>query len=48
MFDTIRKNKIQSLTIVFVFIVAITLILYYVFWALDLGSMAIIISLILL
>ena len=46
MFDTIRKNKIQSLSIVFTFIVIITLILYYVFWALDFGSMAIIISLI--
>lgn len=46
MFDTIRKNKIQSLSIVFAFIVVITLILYYVFWALDFGSMAIIISLI--
>ena len=46
MFDTIRKNKIQSLGIVFTFIIVITLILYYVFWALDFGSMAIIISLI--
>ena len=46
MFDIIRKNKIQSLSIVFAFIIVITLILYYVFWALDFGSMAIIISLI--
>lgn len=46
MFDTIRKNKIQSLGIVFTFIIVITLILYYVFWALDFGSMAIIISLV--
>ena len=46
MFDTIRKNKIQSLSIVFAFIIVITLILYYVFWALDFGSMAIIISLV--
>ena len=46
MFDTIRKNKIQSLGIVFVFIVIITLILYYIFLALDFGAMAIFISLI--
>ena len=46
MFDTIRKNKKQSIGIVFTFIIVITLILYYVFWALDFGSMAILISLI--
>lgn len=46
MFDIIRKNKIQSLSIVFAFIIVITLILYYVFWALDFGSMAIIFSLV--
>lgn len=45
MFDTIRKNKIQSLSIVFAFIVVISLILYYVFLALDFGKTAIIISL---
>jgi len=46
MFETIQKNKIESLGIVFAFIVVITLILYYVFMALDFGSMAIIIALI--
>ena len=45
MFDIIRKNKIQSLSIVFAFIVVISLILYYVFLALDFGKTAIIISL---
>ena len=46
MFETIRKNKIESMAIVFAFIGIITLILYYVFMALDFGSGAIIISLI--
>lgn len=46
MFDTIRKNKIQSFGIVFAFIIVITLILYYIFLALDFGPMAIIFSLI--
>ena len=46
MFETIRKNKIESMAIVFAFIAIITLILYYVFMALDFGSAAIIIALI--
>ena len=46
MFETIRKNKIESMAIVFIFIAAITLILYYVFMALDFGPTAIIIALI--
>ena len=46
MFETIRKNKIESLAIVSAFIVVITLILYYVFMALDFGAFAIIFALI--
>lgn len=46
MFETIRKNKIESAIIVFAFIFVITLILYYVFMALDFGATAIIIALI--
>ena len=46
MFETIRKNKIESMAIVFTFIAIITLILYYIFMALDFGSTAIVIALI--
>lgn len=46
MFETIRKNKLESMAIVSAFIVIITLILYYVFMALDFGSMAIIFALV--
>jgi len=46
MFKTIRKNKIESGIIVSVFIIFITLILYYVLNALDLGPISIIIALI--
>lgn len=46
MFETIRKNKIESFVIVSAFIIVITLILYYIFMALDFGYMAIIIALI--
>ena len=46
MFETIRKNKIESMAIVSAFIVVITLILYYIFMALDFGGMAIIFALI--
>ena len=45
MFETIRKNKIESGVIVFIFIFVITLILYYIFMALDFGFLAIIIAL---
>ena len=45
MFETIRKNNIESMAIVSAFIVVITLILYYIFMALDFGSVAIIIAL---
>ncbi len=46
MFETIRKNKIESMAIVFAFIAIITIILYYVFMTLNFGSTAIIIALI--
>ena len=46
MFETIRKNKLESLAIVSIFILVITFILYYVFMALDFGYLAIIFSLI--
>lgn len=46
MFDNIAKNKRESMLIVTLFIVAITLILYYIFMALDMGIFAIIIALI--
>lgn len=46
MFETIRKNKIQSMAIVSAFIIVITLILYYIFMALDFGTTAIVLALI--
>ena len=46
MFETIRKNKIQSMAIVSAFIIVITLILYYIFIALDFGTTAIVLALI--
>ena len=46
MFETIRKNKIESAAIVFIFIFVITLILYYIFMALDFGYLAIVMALI--
>lgn len=46
MFEKIRKNKIESAAIIFIFILVLTLILYYIFMALDFGYMAIFIALI--
>lgn len=46
MFDNISKNKRESMLIVSIFIIAITLILYYVFMALDMGAFAIILALV--
>ena len=46
MFKTIRKNKIESGFIVFAFTLLITLIIYYVLNALDLGEFSIAIALI--
>lgn len=46
MFDNISKNKRESMLIVFIFIVVITLILYYIFMALDLGFLAVILALV--
>ena len=45
MFKDIRKNKIESGIIIGIFILAITLIIYYVCNALDLGAFSIVIAL---
>ena len=45
MFESIRKNKIESLFIVSIFILVITLIIYYICNALDLGAISIVIAL---
>jgi heat shock protein HtpX len=45
MFENIRKNKIESGVIVSIFIIVITLIIYYICNALKLGSFSIIIAL---
>ena len=46
MFESIRKNKIQTIFIVSVFILIITLIVYYICMALDLGPISIVIALV--
>lgn len=46
MFDTIKKNKRESLFIVSIFIIVITLIVYYVCMALDMGTISIVIALV--
>lgn len=46
MFDTIKKNKRESFFIISIFIIVITLIIYYICMALDMGSISIIIALI--
>lgn len=46
MFENVKKNKFQSGVIVGVFILVITLIVYYICNALDLGTMSIVIALI--
>lgn len=46
MFETTKKNKIESGVIISIFIVVITLIVYYICHALRLGSMSIVIALI--
>ena len=46
MFETSKKNKIASGLIISIFIVVITLIVYYICHALRLGSMSIVIALI--
>ncbi|MCI8397627.1 MAG: M48 family metalloprotease [Clostridia bacterium] len=46
MYEDIRSNKIRSALIVSIFIVMITLIVYYICMAFDLGIMSIIIALI--
>lgn len=46
MFEDIRRNKIKSWLIVLLFILVITLIIYYVCYALDFGPVSIIIALV--
>ena len=45
MFENIRKNKIESGVIIGIFILAITLIVYYICNALELGTFSIVIAL---
>lgn len=46
MFENIRKNKIESGVIVAIFIIVITLIVYYICYALNLGPFSIVIALV--
>lgn len=46
MYEDIRKNKLKSGLIVGIFIIAITLIVYYICMAFDLGEMSIVFALI--
>ena len=46
MFDTIKKNKRESLFIISIFIIVITLIIYYICMALDMGTISIVIALV--
>ena len=46
MFEDIKKNKIKSWFIVLLFLVFISLIVYYICMALDLGTMSIVIAMI--
>ena len=46
MFETVKKNKIQSGLIISIFIIVITLIVYYICNALELGAISVIIALI--
>ena len=46
MFDTIKKNKRESLFIISIFIIVITLIIYYICMSLDMGPISIVIALI--
>ena len=46
MFDTVKKNKRESAFIIAIFILVITLIVYYICNALDLGTFSIVIALV--
>lgn len=46
MFDTVKKNKRESTFIIAIFILVITLIVYYICNALDLGTFSIVIALV--
>ena len=45
MFQIIRKNKIESGIIIGIFIVVVTLIVYYICNALNLGTFSVVIAL---
>lgn len=45
MFDVVKKNKNESMLIIALFIIAISLIIYYICMALDLGVISIVIAL---
>lgn len=45
MFDVVKKNKNESMLIIALFIIAISLIIYYICMALDLGAISIVIAL---
>ena len=44
MFKTVKKNKFESAIIVSIFIIAVTLIIYYICNALNLGELSILIA----
>ena len=46
MFESIKRNKIKSGIIVAIFVLVITLIVYYVCHALELGAFSIVIALV--
>ena len=46
MFEDIKKNKMKSLFIVFMFLIMISLIIYYICMALDLGHISIVIAMV--
>ena len=46
MLEDVRKNKFKTGVIVSIFIILVTLIVYYICWAFDLGPTSIIIALI--
>ena len=46
MFESSKKNKLESGVIIGIFLLVITLIVYYICNALDLGSLSIVIALI--
>lgn len=45
MFENVKKNKIESGIIISIFIIVITLIIYYICYALNLGAFSIVVAL---